>query len=41
VSADGSHAELLERSEVYRLIVEKGMPDQVFLTRKTPEVAGL
>ena len=43
VVADGSHAELLERSDLYRMIVEKGMPDQVFLTRKAPtaEVAGL
>ena len=39
--ADGSHDELLHRSELYREIVEKGMPDQVFLTRKTAEVAGL
>jgi ABC-type multidrug transport system fused ATPase/permease subunit len=39
--ADGSHDELLERSDLYREIVEKGMPDQVFLTRKIPEVAGL
>jgi ABC-type multidrug transport system fused ATPase/permease subunit len=39
--ADGSHAELLEQSELYREIVEKGMPDQVFMTRKTAEVAGL
>jgi ATP-binding cassette subfamily B protein len=42
---DGSHAELLERSDLYRDIVEKGMPDQVFLTRNSPgrtaEVAGL
>ncbi|MGO9883973.1 MAG: ABC transporter ATP-binding protein [Solirubrobacteraceae bacterium] len=38
--ADGSHAELLESSELYREIVEKGMPDQVFLTQ-APEVAGL
>ena len=39
----GTHAELLERSEFYREIVEKGLPDQVFLTRKAlePEVAGL
>jgi ABC-type multidrug transport system fused ATPase/permease subunit len=37
--ADGSHAELLESSDLYREIVEKGMPDQVFLTRKPPEVA--
>ncbi len=40
VAADGSHAELLESSELYREIVEKGMPDQVFLTQ-APEVAGL
>ncbi|MEA2250516.1 MAG: ATP-binding cassette, subfamily bacterial [Solirubrobacteraceae bacterium] len=41
--AAGSHDELLERSALYREIVEKGLPDQVFLTRKEPErkVAGL
>jgi ABC-type multidrug transport system fused ATPase/permease subunit len=39
--ADGSHEELLEQSELYREIVEKGMPDQVFMTRKPMEVAGL
>jgi hypothetical protein len=34
---------LLERSELYAEIVEKGLPDQVFLTRKPlePQVAGL
>ena len=34
---------LLEQSELYREIVEKGLPDQVFLTRNEPEreVAGL
>ena len=39
----GTHAELLERSAFYGEIVEKGLPDQVFLTRKAlePEVAGL
>jgi ABC-type multidrug transport system fused ATPase/permease subunit len=39
----GSHDELLERSELYAEIVEKGMPDQVFLNRKPleAEVAGL
>ena len=39
----GTHTELLERSEFYGEIVEKGLPDQVFLTRKPrePEVAGL
>jgi ABC-type multidrug transport system fused ATPase/permease subunit len=39
VADDGTHSELFERSELYREIVEKGMPDQVFLTRKSPEVA--
>jgi ABC-type multidrug transport system fused ATPase/permease subunit len=34
VVADGSHAELLQTSDLYREIVEKGMPDQVFLNRK-------
>jgi ABC-type multidrug transport system fused ATPase/permease subunit len=43
VIAAGNHDELLERSELYREIVEKGLPDQVFLTRNAPEreVAGL
>jgi ABC-type multidrug transport system fused ATPase/permease subunit len=43
VAAHGSHDELLGESELYREIVEKGMPDQVFMTRKPlePEVAGL
>jgi ATP-binding cassette subfamily B protein len=41
--AHGPHHELLEASELYREIVEKGLPDQVFLTRKPQErkVAGL
>jgi ABC-type multidrug transport system fused ATPase/permease subunit len=41
--ARGTHDELLEESELYREIVEKGLPDQVFLTRKPRErkVAGL
>jgi ATP-binding cassette subfamily B protein len=41
--AHGSHDELLEASELYREIVEKGLPDQVFLNRKPleREVAGL
>jgi len=34
VAADGTHAELYESSPLYREIVEKGMPDQVFLNRK-------
>ncbi len=38
LAADGSHAELLERSPLYREIVEKGMPDQVFLTTGAAEV---
>jgi ABC-type multidrug transport system fused ATPase/permease subunit len=43
VAAAGSHEELLEQSELYREIVEKGLPDQVFLTRNEAErqVAGL
>ena len=42
-SPTAAHDELLERSELYREIVEKGLPDQVFLTRKPAEreVAGL
>jgi len=43
IVAEGGHDELLERSDLYREIVEKGLPDQVFLTRNAPdrEVAGL
>jgi ABC-type multidrug transport system fused ATPase/permease subunit len=43
IAAHGDHDELLERSPLYREIVEKGLPEQVFLTRKPlePEVAGL
>ena len=43
LAADGTHAELFETSPMYREIVEKGMPDQVFLTREgtEQEVAGL
>jgi ATP-binding cassette subfamily B protein len=39
----GTHTELLERSPLYREIVEKGLPDSVFLTRKQRErqAAGL
>jgi ATP-binding cassette subfamily B protein len=33
IAARGTHEELLETSELYAEIVEKGMPDQVFLTR--------
>jgi ATP-binding cassette subfamily B protein len=47
VLAHGDHDELLESSELYREIVAKGLPDQVFLTRDDPrqrrerEVSGL
>jgi ATP-binding cassette subfamily B protein len=43
VLAHGDHSELLEISELYREIVAKGLPDQVFLTRETREreVSGL
>jgi ATP-binding cassette subfamily B protein len=42
VAAHGTHDELLGVSDLYREIVEKGLPDQVFLTRKPVEreVAG-
>src|SRR6478736_3585200 len=35
--AHGTHDELLDASELYREIVEKGLPDQVVLTRKSRE----
>jgi ABC-type multidrug transport system fused ATPase/permease subunit len=43
LAARGTHEELLESSDLYREIAEKGLPDQVFLTREDPEreVAGL
>jgi ATP-binding cassette subfamily B protein len=43
VIAQGDHEELLDASELYREIVEKGLPEQVFLTRelREPEVSGL
>jgi ATP-binding cassette subfamily B protein len=43
VVAHGDHEHLLQASDLYREIVEKGLPDQVFLTRKPrePEVSGL
>jgi ATP-binding cassette subfamily B protein len=42
IAARGVHEELLEQSELYREIAEKGTPDRVFLTRKPVEheVAG-
>ena len=43
IAARGTHDELLATSPLYREIAEKGLPDQVFLTRHDPdrEVAGL
>ena len=43
VLAHGNHEQLLDSSELYREIVEKGLPDQVFLTREPVEakVSGL
>jgi ABC-type multidrug transport system fused ATPase/permease subunit len=43
IAAHGTHDELVDTSPLYREIVEKGMPDQVFMTRKPREakVAGL
>ncbi|HYV15516.1 MAG TPA: ABC transporter ATP-binding protein [Conexibacter sp.] len=42
IAAQGTHEELLAHDGLYREIVEKGLPDQVFLTRKPlePVVAG-
>ena len=39
IVARGAHGELLERSELYAEIAAKGLPDQVFLTRKPREAA--
>ncbi len=43
IVAHGDHEELLQSSELYQEIVAKGLPDQVFLTRKPREreVSGL
>ena len=41
VVAHGSHDDLLDESPLYREIVEKGMPDQVFMTRKALGAVGL
>ncbi|HEX2161674.1 MAG TPA: ABC transporter ATP-binding protein [Thermoleophilaceae bacterium] len=43
IAARGAHDELLEASPLYREIAERGLPDQVFLTREDEEreVAGL
>jgi ATP-binding cassette subfamily B protein len=37
VACRGTHDALLERNDLYREIVEKGLPDTVFLTRKPVE----
>ena len=37
IVAQGDHEELLEESELYREIVEKGLPESVFLTKETRE----
>jgi ATP-binding cassette subfamily B protein len=41
LAARGVHDELVEISPLYREIVDKGMPDAVFLTEDEREVAGL
>jgi ATP-binding cassette subfamily B protein len=42
LTAVGTHDELLERSDLYREIAEKGLPERVFLTRELErEAAGL
>jgi ABC-type multidrug transport system fused ATPase/permease subunit len=37
ITAHGNHRELLETSELYREIVEKGLPESVFMTKETRE----
>jgi ABC-type multidrug transport system fused ATPase/permease subunit len=37
ITAHGNHRELLETSELYREIVEKGLPESVFMTKETCE----
>ena len=39
IAARGTHAELLSQSALYAEIAAKGLPDQVFLTRKPQEPA--
>jgi ATP-binding cassette subfamily B protein len=39
IAARGTHGQLLERSDLYAEIAEKGLPDQVFLNRKPREAA--
>ena len=40
IAARGTHAELLDRSPLYAEIAAKGLPDQVFLTRKPARAEG-
>src|ERR1039458_2529989 len=40
IGAHGTHDELLNSSPLYRELVEKGLPDSVFLTRKPHERKG-
>ena len=37
IVAQGDHEELLDESELYREIVEKGLPESVFMTKETRE----
>jgi ABC-type multidrug transport system fused ATPase/permease subunit len=39
IAARGTHGQLLDRSPLYAEIAEKGLPDQVFLNRKSREAA--
>jgi len=39
IAARGTHEELLEVSDLYREIAEKGLPEHVFLNRRDPETA--
>jgi ATP-binding cassette subfamily B protein len=41
ITAQGTHDELLAASPLYHEIVEKGLPDQVFLNRAPTEAVGL
>ncbi len=39
IAARGTHGQLLDQSPLYAEIAEKGLPDQVFLNRKSREAA--
>jgi ABC-type multidrug transport system fused ATPase/permease subunit len=41
ICAQGTHDDLLQQSSLYREIVERGLPDQVFLTRKPLEAEAM